>query len=416
MDGDAGRRRGHHRVRHGHRQARRALGLPRRGRRVARRLLPGGRAAPGATASRPRSSSSTAPRTSGCGASSPAGTSRSTSSRRCSTRCAARASGRPPTSCRTRPACPRPSWHRRWRGWRTRARCTCAPTARSWRRRRAAPADAVRAAAEAGGDAALVRPLARGHDARLRGDRRLPAGVHPVATSASRSSRRAGAATTARPDAWHAPPSDVPFPVGARVAHGQWGEGVVQRYDDDSMVVLFDEAGYKTLALEVVRERAILTAVRADRGLGGVSVLAAGRREDLGARCRARRRASRALSRPSDISSRSREQRVGLLAQALGRQLGVGEDERRAAVGHPAGVGALVVGGRVRIRDQDRREAVLGELEDRAAGAGDGGVGRGQRDPERRQVLEQDVVRAGRLRGPGSRGCRRRGRRGTARP
>ena len=59
----------------------------------------------------------------------------------------------------------------------------------------------------------------------------------------------------------HAPPSDVPFPVGARVAHGQWGEGVVQRYDDDAMVVLFDDAGYKTLALEVVRERALLTAV-----------------------------------------------------------------------------------------------------------------------------------------------------------
>ena len=58
-----------------------------------------------------------------------------------------------------------------------------------------------------------------------------------------------------------APPSDVPFPVGARVAHGQWGEGVVQRYDDDAVVVLFDEAGYKTLALEVIRERAILTSV-----------------------------------------------------------------------------------------------------------------------------------------------------------
>ena len=43
MDGDARRRRRHDRVRHGHRQARRALGLPRRGRRVARRLLPGGR-------------------------------------------------------------------------------------------------------------------------------------------------------------------------------------------------------------------------------------------------------------------------------------------------------------------------------------------------------------------------------------
>ncbi|WP_211232948.1 RecQ family ATP-dependent DNA helicase [Solirubrobacter soli] len=56
----------------------------------------------------------------------------------------------------------------------------------------------------------------------------------------------------------HKPPADVPFPVGARVVHGQWGEGVVQRYDDDALVVLFDEAGYKTLALAVVREREIL--------------------------------------------------------------------------------------------------------------------------------------------------------------
>ena len=51
---------------------------------------------------------------------------------------------------------------------------------------------------------------------------------------------------------------DVPFAVGARVAHGQWGEGVVQRYDDDAVVVLFDEVGYKTLALEVVRSRGLL--------------------------------------------------------------------------------------------------------------------------------------------------------------
>jgi ATP-dependent DNA helicase RecQ len=48
---------------------------------------------------------------------------------------------------------------------------------------------------------------------------------------------------------------DLPFAVGSRVAHAQWGDGVVQRYDDDAVVVLFDEAGYKTLALEVIRER-----------------------------------------------------------------------------------------------------------------------------------------------------------------
>jgi ATP-dependent DNA helicase RecQ len=54
------------------------------------------------------------------------------------------------------------------------------------------------------------------------------------------------------------PAADLPFAVGERVAHGQWGEGVVQRYDDGAIVVLFDEAGYKTLALDVVRERGLL--------------------------------------------------------------------------------------------------------------------------------------------------------------
>jgi ATP-dependent DNA helicase RecQ len=56
-----------------------------------------------------------------------------------------------------------------------------------------------------------------------------------------------------------APPDDVPFAVGTRVVHGQWGGGVVQRYDDEAVVVLFDEVGYKTLALAIVRDRALLT-------------------------------------------------------------------------------------------------------------------------------------------------------------
>jgi ATP-dependent DNA helicase RecQ len=60
-------------------------------------------------------------------------------------------------------------------------------------------------------------------------------------------------------------PEDAPFAVGARVAHAQWGAGVVQRYDDEAVVVLFDEVGYKTLALEVVRERALLTPAAARR-------------------------------------------------------------------------------------------------------------------------------------------------------
>ena len=53
-------------------------------------------------------------------------------------------------------------------------------------------------------------------------------------------------------------PDEVPFEVGSRVCHGQWGEGVVQRYDDDAVVVLFDEVGYKTLAIDVVEERSLL--------------------------------------------------------------------------------------------------------------------------------------------------------------
>jgi ATP-dependent DNA helicase RecQ len=55
-------------------------------------------------------------------------------------------------------------------------------------------------------------------------------------------------------------PADVPFAVGSQVTHGEWGAGVVQRYDDAAVVVLFEEVGYKTLALDVVLERSLLRA------------------------------------------------------------------------------------------------------------------------------------------------------------
>jgi ATP-dependent DNA helicase RecQ len=51
-----------------------------------------------------------------------------------------------------------------------------------------------------------------------------------------------------------------PFEVGSRVRHHEWGEGTVQRYQRDTVVVLFDEAGYRTLALDLVVERGLLTA------------------------------------------------------------------------------------------------------------------------------------------------------------
>ncbi len=51
---------------------------------------------------------------------------------------------------------------------------------------------------------------------------------------------------------------DRPFPVEARVAHDEWGEGAVVRYDGDKIVVLFDDVGYKTLGVDLVVERDLL--------------------------------------------------------------------------------------------------------------------------------------------------------------
>jgi ATP-dependent DNA helicase RecQ len=45
---------------------------------------------------------------------------------------------------------------------------------------------------------------------------------------------------------------DVPFPAETPVEHSEWGNGVVMRVEDDRITVLFDEVGYKTLALAAV--------------------------------------------------------------------------------------------------------------------------------------------------------------------
>ena len=51
-----------------------------------------------------------------------------------------------------------------------------------------------------------------------------------------------------------------PFPVHSTVRHATWGEGMVLRYEEDRMVVLFDEVGYKTLSVEVVQRQGLLVA------------------------------------------------------------------------------------------------------------------------------------------------------------
>jgi ATP-dependent DNA helicase RecQ len=60
-----------------------------------------------------------------------------------------------------------------------------------------------------------------------------------------------------RPQAPPAGAAGAPFAVGARVVSERWGEGTVQRYDDQ-VTVLFDEHGYRELYLPVVLERGLL--------------------------------------------------------------------------------------------------------------------------------------------------------------
>lgn len=55
---------------------------------------------------------------------------------------------------------------------------------------------------------------------------------------------------------------EQPFRLMSRVRHDGWGEGTIMGYtDDDGLLLLFDEAGYKTLALSLVQERGLLLPV-----------------------------------------------------------------------------------------------------------------------------------------------------------
>jgi ATP-dependent DNA helicase RecQ len=50
----------------------------------------------------------------------------------------------------------------------------------------------------------------------------------------------------------------APFPEQSRVRHDAYGEGLVVRREPDSLVVLFDDAGYRTLSLALVEENDLL--------------------------------------------------------------------------------------------------------------------------------------------------------------
>ncbi len=54
-----------------------------------------------------------------------------------------------------------------------------------------------------------------------------------------------------RGDADQASEHSRPWEVGSRVRHGSWGRGQVIRYEGDTVAVLFDDVGYKTLSVEL---------------------------------------------------------------------------------------------------------------------------------------------------------------------
>jgi ATP-dependent DNA helicase RecQ len=53
-------------------------------------------------------------------------------------------------------------------------------------------------------------------------------------------------------------PDEGRFPIGGRVVHESFGDGQVVRYEEGKVVVLFDEIGYQTLALDIVEGRGLL--------------------------------------------------------------------------------------------------------------------------------------------------------------
>ena len=56
----------------------------------------------------------------------------------------------------------------------------------------------------------------------------------------------------------HKPSSAQPFPINSKVVHKVWGPGLVMRYAGDTMVVLFDSVGYRTLAVDLVMREGLL--------------------------------------------------------------------------------------------------------------------------------------------------------------
>ncbi len=60
--------------------------------------------------------------------------------------------------------------------------------------------------------------------------------------------------------------ADARFAIGANVTHARWGLGTVIRQDDETLTILFDDAGYRTLDRALVQDEGLLTAADSDSG------------------------------------------------------------------------------------------------------------------------------------------------------
>lgn len=96
---------------------------------------------------------------------------------------------------------------------------------------------------------------------------RAPCGTCDVCEALeAREARGTGAAARERGTARPRHPAASAFPVGARVRHGEWGEGSVLSEDGDRITVLFDRAGYRTLSLPTLAAHEGLLTVLGEPG------------------------------------------------------------------------------------------------------------------------------------------------------
>ncbi|HVM34404.1 MAG TPA: RecQ family zinc-binding domain-containing protein [Actinomycetota bacterium] len=58
------------------------------------------------------------------------------------------------------------------------------------------------------------------------------------------------------------PPTGEEFAINAKVRHAKFGDGHVVRHDGDRVVVLFEDAGYKTLSASMMAASNLLEETR----------------------------------------------------------------------------------------------------------------------------------------------------------